>query len=392
LKKILLNSDVVTGWVASTLASIVGVTEELHAGNLISAVMAKFPSTKNEYITYTFVSPISVSGYTDIVLHIVSQSSGVHDYRKSDDFNYKIDFGSGTKEYYLPVYDTFGDVKIHIEGMTTIERIRITKITDGEDYIAFNYFVLSKDEFPLDIYTGIKEQLEYFRDKLVSISLGKVTNLLNATSVTVTGNAGNKYLNRYACLRITDGTNTEYHQIIEEDGNVLQFSGLFSGPKMLHAFTNADVYLYYPVLFETTQEEAVFPSLAIWGMDPELPGVTNGLTEKADTFKTDGTFNVMKEGLYTLYPITISAEAVHRGILAALTGIIRRVLGQHRLWINGMDSEITLEGAVSEEFPTEHIEMIPKIEYPCVVGIKEDVWDRTSLVKTLVIDSVFDIT
>ena len=387
MRSLILAGDSVTGWVASAGASIVGVTTAVTVGNLSQSLIASF-SGIGSYITYTFTSPISVGDYEDLVLHVMSQFNGSASYKKADDFDYKIDFGESTKEYYLPVFAEINDASVHLDGVLTIDRIRITKLTAGADNLVLAYFNLHKQELPLDIFQGIKEQIEYHINKKPKILVGTVSCTAGDKIITFASEV--PFLERYAVVELTNGTLTETHLIGFKDGLSFQFEKLFSGSTIINTMA-ASVYLLSPVTYGTHQQEILLPSISIGGMEDENEHLTSGVFKLVDTFKTDGTFLERKEGLYQKYALLIDIEARSNELIAKLAYSVRQMIGGKIAWVGGRKVYVEFESPAVYADQNESFNVIPKLEYVCVVKVKEDIFDRETLHKTTTIDFASDI-
>jgi len=384
----ILKADSTTGWTASSGASLTGVTSEMIAGINTAAIMASFGTATGLYIEYVFPVAITIGEFEDIIFHMFSQNHGKQDYRSSADFSYKIAFGASGKEYYLPIYDTFTDISLHIVGLTTIDKIKITKTVAGEDNLVLSNFVLQKQDVPLDIFIGVKEQIEYYRDKLAKITLGTLANLVSGvTSIIFPSDV--EYIDRYACIKIYDGTNFEIHQIAIRHVLTFEFTDLYDGKSLVHSYTSATIELFIPIEYGIRQKEILVPSITIWGMEPEEEKIDNGISMLVDSYKTDDTFSERMEGSYQNYTLLIDCEARQDGLLAKLSQVVRRMIGGRVVWVGGRRCEIDFYGSAKEMEPAENYNYIPKVEISCKVGIQEDIFDRKTLpiTKTIKIDS-----
>lgn len=370
-----------TGWTASTGASIEALNTHSGyiAGGQAASLLLGFDGL-NSYCEKTY-TPISTTGYTDIVIWVWSRNKKNQQYTKSTDFSYSISFGTG-KEFYLPAFDTFFCFTIACSKVATIDKIRITALTADEDYLILSYGLLCVDEIPLDIFVGVQEkiQADITENYLTSYPVGTITGSTGDTSITF--GAAVPWMDKYAVIRITDGTHTEYHTIVSRDNLTFTFGGGYSGPSLLYDYSSASVYIFIPVVFGRRQIEIELPSITIWGMEPEHQPLGHELDNILDTFKTDNTFQERREGHFQKYGLLIDCEAREDELLAAGSRIIRDMIGRKYIWVNGRKVDIMFSGQAREIKPTDAFQIIPKVQYIADVIIKEELWKRTELPMT----------
>ena len=375
----ILKMDSTTGWTVSSGSSIVGLSQEHIANNNTASSIFQLGSSVGEYLLYTPVAPISAVGYDQLTLHIEGKNNLRQDYSKPEHFSYSIELGTG-KVFYLKVFETFCDVSIDLVGITSIEKIKITKLVSGIDFLNISSINLYKQELPLDIFVGLQKQIQFEIAKRSKILLATMDTVAGASSISFA--ADTPYIDRYAGIEITDGTNTEIHQIGIKSGLSVQFTGLYDNSTLKYDMTAANVYLYFPVEFGVKQKEAVIPSITVWNMEPEVLHLTSELNKVIDTFKSDGTFLERTEGLYETYSIFIDCQARQDSILALLSEYVRRTIGGKYIWVGGKKIFIKFDGKPTETPPIDHFDIIPKIEYRCTVEIKEDIFDDVLLPAT----------
>lgn len=373
------NFSVLTGWAGSgtnpPTAYALNAHPEFIADELSNSVIFKFPAgSLNKYIQKTI--SVDVSDYEECVFSIWSRNKTSNEYNRKDDFFYKIDFG-GTG-YYIPVSENFGMVNFYIGDLTTLSRIRITCLHNDEDYLIVSSCQAIKEQLPLDIFSSLKTSMRTFIDTQTQISCGTVTCSANATSVTVTGN--NYFLERYAVIKITDLTNTEYHQIIETDGEgVYKFSSLYDGTKMLNSYTSANVYLYIPVEYGLDSTEVLLPGIIINGFTPESILRSSTLETVYDTFKDTDIISSMREARIFQYGIMVDCESRHLEITNLMSEYIRKFISKQKLWLNGQDCEIQFEGIPTYLEPVDPNFVIHKMQYIFNIEYKESIYSRTAL-------------
>jgi hypothetical protein len=378
--KVIDNITTTTGWSASANALVHGLNDlNLYiAGNNINSVIFNFNGL-NSYIEKQYDE--DVTNYNEITIWIYSLNKNKNQYRTTDDFNYKIDLGTG-KEYYLSAYNYFYWVTIDVSDIDIIDRIRVTALHDDNDYVILSYFVASKTVIPLDIFQGIKNQIEFYRDQNTEfINIGTISGTTEDNYIEFSESA--YFLDRYMTIKIDDNTNSEIHHITKVENNRYYFSNLYDGSTLLNDYTNANVYIYYPVDFGTTQKEISLPSITLWGFAPERQLITNELDNIIDSIKTDGNFAERQVGQYTKWLMLIDCEAKEEWqLLGDISQIVRNTIGQKIIWINGKKAFIDFEGSATELYPTESFDIVPKIQYPVTVSIREELYSRQSLPST----------
>lgn len=394
MKKIVDDLDSKTGWTGS----VAGITfpDENEVPDFIAglgnvkSVIVKFTSGSiNEYAQKSISDDLS--DYDELTLHIWSRNkkrTGVG-YQKATDFSYKIEFG-GSDAYYIPCFDYFTDFTIDISSESVVDKIKITALHDDEDYIIISYLVASKDELPVDIFEAVKEHFVYD----IGIEYGKIENgvankgiLVGTVSASVDDTLLHiettlPYLDKYAVIYIDDGVNTETHQLGDNDGIDFQLMSSYDGGTILNDYINANIYLTIPVNFGLAEQDISLPGIAIWGMPAEEIFRGNKEDTWRDTFKTDGSVGSRIVPSSFKYVIEMHGEARHNELIAIMSKIIRLLIAKEFIWINGKKIDISPEGAGVYIEPIEGASEIPKITYLMNVEIKEEVFDRATLVAT----------
>ena len=311
----------------------------------------------------------------------MSVRKGISAYRYASDFIYKVDFGGD--EYYLYTREDFSWIKIDISNVNSISRLRITALHNDSDYLVLSYFIAAKNIFPLDIYQGIKEQIEYERDNF------HTSNLIG----TFSGSVGNNYIEfldhvpyieRYSVIKIDDGNNNETHIIKEEVVDHKFYLGeLYDGELLLNTYTDANVYLLYAVEFGTAQKEIILPGITVWGFAPEKETLTNELDTDLEQVDLDGTFHEKQVGVYFRWPLLIDCECKDSWeLLGDISNIVRKFLSKKLIWVNGRKGYIDFDGPSIEMYPTESFNIVPKVQYPAFTIIREDIYQENSLPAT----------
>ena len=384
MKLVIDNINTVTGWSGSSGATIHGLNYEKDyiAGNNNSSVIFSFNGT-NSYIEKTYGT--DTTNYDELILWVYSVKKGKTEYNKTTDFDYKIDLGTG-KEFYMPAWNDFYYINIDISNIDTIDRIRITALYDNLDYIVLSYFVVFKPVLPYDIFQGFKEQVEYYINENITLkNVGQITELAGKDNIEFS--APVDYLDRYMAIKIDDGVNSEIHQIISKRGNKFVFSSLYDGNVLLNSYTNADVFVYYPVEFGTTQKEIILPSITIWGFSPTRELIRNELDSIIDSVKSDSTFAARQVGQVFTWDILVDCEVNDEWeLLGEISEIVRKTVGQKTIWVNGMKNFIDFTGPATELYPTESFDILPKIQYPINISVREELYNRQRLPETTTIN------
>jgi hypothetical protein len=235
--------------------------------------------------------------------------------------------------------------------------------------------VVSKDEIPLDIFIGIQDGMQNYRDTLDVYNLGTVSISSGSTQITLTDF---EYINDYSVIKIDDGVNSEIHQLKRHDEFIYTMTGLYDGSSILNNYTNADVYLQFPIEYGRDTLEAIIPGITIWGFTPDHNPTSFELQDVLDTWTSSGP-SERREGHYMSYPIQIDCEARQDELLAHLARIVRDFIGRKTAYINGKKYTLNFGGTPVEIRPTEDFDIIPKVLYQGIIEIREELWQRISL-------------
>ena len=381
MKTVIDNLISTIGWSASDGASIYGLTgnPDYAAGNNSTSLIIKFDGV-NSYVEKTYSEDIS--DYDEIILWIQSRSLGRKNYRNINDYSYKIDFGNDDTSYYLPVNNEFYYIRIKAD-FDTIIRMRITALTATTDYLILSYFIGTKTILPLDIFQGIKKQIEYYRDNYVTLkTIGTIDGTTDDRFITFSTPV--PYLDRYAVIKIDDGVNSEIHGIISKEGNKYTFSQAYDGDKLLNDYDDVVVYLYYPIEFGTSEKDIVFPAITIWGFTPERMLITNELDHIVDSVKTsDDTYQERQVGQYLNWLLMIDCTCKEEWeVLGELSKIVRNVIGKKIVWVNGRKCYINFEAPPVMKEPTDSYDIIPEVQYNAYIEVREELFEEQTLYKT----------
>lgn len=341
----------------------------------------------------TFTS-IDITEYEILTFSIWSQTKGKQNYSKNqiEDFNYKIKIND-TDEYYLPVYETFTDVNINVKNVTSIDRIEITALYPGDDTIILSEMIVELEELPIDLLKEVKSHLEFYlnRNAGKGILLGSISVVAGETEIP-TGDYD--YLDRYAVILIDDGNNSETHQIATMDDNIslATLNDNFEGNTILHNYTDADIYITFPVYINPDERNIRLPGLCVWGVTADPILRTGKLDHFIESYKTDGAMTERIEGQVWKYLILLDCEARASSLIAIMTKAVRNFVGNEVVWINGRRHEIDFNGAPTEARVSQGIDIIPKVQFQITIEVIEQLAQAEDLVETTDITSNINIS
>ena len=390
--KLLIDAfDAITDWSASAGATINGVNDvpEYIAGNQDHSMTFGF-TLADAYVQKTFSSPIDVTDYDELVVHIFSTLKGNNSYRSEDDFLYKIEFGV-SKTYYMPNYSVFTDFTIDISDLTSLEYIKITALEAGSDYLVMSYMVATVEEIPLDIFVGIREQLQLdiTDNYLTKHSIGAVTNLLGDTELDF--GADVPFLKQHMAIRIDDGANSEIHLVKTMAGTTVKFGTVYDGAAMVAAHTAKTAYVYFPVEYGRYEKEIAIPGIYVWNFPGEPIPHRSDIEKVNDTWKIGDQIGERQVGRDYTYPIIIDCEARNSELLATASKIVRDFIARNVVWIDGKKFHVQLKSAPSFIEPTESYNIIPKMQYVVDIEIREDSFARSYAPKIVTTNLTFEV-
>lgn len=392
MKKTIDTMTSLTGYTSNGTISAysLNLNPDYIADNQASSTIFKIPAGNlNKYITKTIT--VDITGYEEIVFWVWSRNLSGSDFIKPADYYYQIDFG-GTA-YYIPTKSPMTMVVLSCSGMTSLTRIRITALHNVEDYLLVSSICAVKEQNPYDAYIGLKTSIE---TDIVSkygngLQLGTVTATTGDKSINITGIK--YFLERYAVIKIKDGTNSETHQIEKNDETNFYFNSLYDGKTIKHDYTNANVYLQFPVEFGQETIEIKLPSITINGITPELIRRGSALEDVFDSHSvTDGSIQTRREGAIFKYHFLLDCEARHDETLAMISEITRKFLAKETLWINNKKYRMVWEGSPTEIDPTEAFDIVPKIQYMFSMEMIEGLYARQSLTKVTTDNLTVDVS
>lgn len=371
--------DAITGWTAANGASVEGLNgvAQYIAGNKDASLILKFKADADPaplaYAEYVFGTPLPLNGAKEIVFHVWSQKKKAEYYEQSADFAYKIDFG-GPDEYYVPIGKTFEHVVLSVSE-TQISRVRITALHRDVDYLILSFLTACTDQLPLDIFIGVKEQIEL--EILNDLSSGILVGTADIDEGSDLIDLNPKFLDRNSVIYAKKGAVVEKHQldVLDSKGRY-KLTKLYDGPKWLNNMSAADVYLAFPVEYGQQEKEILTPGIVLWGLAPEQVLRTGKLDTVLDTWKTDGTVKYRREGETQKWSIQIDVQSRTVEPAAVASVFVRRALAKEKIWVNGRKVQIEYLGSPSEEQRVEGINELTKLSYLAQVEILEDVHMR----------------
>lgn len=374
-----------TGWVVNAPSTITTQTyPQFIAGLNSTSLQIKFDSTDvTRTAVKTFGTPFDVTDQNTLIFSVWSRNKGKQTYSTAADFNYKLKINN-TDEYYFPIYDSFTNINIGIESITSITKIEITAIHTDTDYLIISEMIAEVETIPLDVLLATKEQLEYFieNDFADGISVGTVTTA-TAADTSITCAAVPDFVERYSVVKIKDGSNEEVVQLGDNDGLTFQLMPYLGVSGALqNSYTSATIYLQFPVYLNPNELDIRLPGIALWGIDPE-PILRGGkLDTQTDTYSVPSdNFTQRPDSQILLYTIMVDCESGNAELIDKMTRIVRKLIAQEILWINGRRHDIYFGGAPVEQRPEVGFDIIQKVQYTFTVEVKENIYDRVAVPK-----------
>lgn len=365
--------ETATGWTGPAGASFsLNQIGGYIANRLSASLLVYVPAGSNGEEFKKLISPsITIpAGYDHLVFHVWSRKKGVPGAILPADFAYKITL-DGTHWFYVPVGKTFADVSIGISGWSTVNQVTIVPLSDDEDYLVLSGMYLVKDEYPADIFAGVKEGIEAALTELIGdgVEVGTVSCSVGDRTIPV---GGFDYLDRYSVLKIVGGGHEEVHQIERTDGGTVTLGQLYDGPGILYDYTTAKVYLRIPVDYGIDQKEIPLPGITVWGMAPEYSQTKQDIAPELDSFGVDGSVAERRTLAMLTYPLLIDCEARHNSMLALASRAVRWFIGKGELWINARKHDFPYSDPASYVEPTGAVEVVPKVQYTLRVEVFEE--------------------
>ncbi len=372
----------VTGWTVNAPSTIAAVAEPgFIAGLNDTSLLLRFDKLDGVKTAVKTFTAIDVSQAETLTLSIWSQSKKESIYRTAADFAYKLKVNA-TQEFYLPIWETFTDVNIAIEDVTSIDRLEITALHGDTDYIVISECVAEKEELPLDILNALKTTLETFFTRAFTngVLLGAVT----TTAGDETLGLDFSYAEQYAVVFIDDGANSETHQLDDGAAGTYRLKDGFDGLAIQNSHAAANAYIKFPVMINPDQREIRLPGVAIWNMTPAAVLQSAKLDRKVEGWRADeDTFQEAPEGQHYQYDVLIDCEAWHMSLIDDMSREVRRLCAGEVLWVNGRKHDVFFTGPPTEIRPPTGVDIIPKVQYSMNIQAVERIENRRTLVKTL---------
>jgi hypothetical protein len=377
--------DVSTGWTSSDSSKIAihainQIPEYIANNNVGSLIIHLKANSSGAYIEKTITPSVSTSAYEYGSIHYVALRSAVTNFNAYNDQKVKISFNTTMAPLILQNSGKMSPVLFNTANVGTITKIRITSNTNDEDYIIISSLSINKDEMPLDIYKAVKTELE-------AITTAKYTDGIKVA--TLTGLAGDKevvftgdqyFLSKYAVLKIKSTTHTETHMISENDENLYRFESNYSdGEALKYDYTAADVYLQFPVAYETREYEIRLPGITIQTDTPQEVLRHTKIEKKFDTWDDAGNVSSRIDDQLYEWNMKLDCEARHNELLQKASRICRDFIARNYVWINNKKYYITFNEPSFMQRPVESYNEIPKVEYSFKIENYEMIWARESL-------------
>lgn len=378
MKKVIDSCNSLTGWTVSA-PSVIAQNDfpQYVAGLNEFSILTRFDAEDAIRTLSKSLGPVDVSGYETLVLSCHSRDNGKTDYTDQV-FWYKIRINA-TTEFYLPVKDTFTNVDIAIDSVDEIDRIEITAMTDGVDFLWLSEIVVEKQQVMLDTMLAAKAHIEYELNKLAGdgVKVGTASFTAGDRDVTI-GNFA--YLEQYSVVKITDGVNSELHQVDDKGANgEFRFMPTFDGEQILNNYTDADVYVTFPVSLNPDEREIRIPGVVVWAFTPTPVYRTGKLDSKIDAYNVDGSFVETTEGQLLMVDIQVDCEARQASLLDIASRAVRQWAEKEITWINGRFHETFWNEAPTEIQPPTGIDIIPKMQYTISIELEERFAGRRTL-------------
>lgn len=366
-----------SGWSAAGGAAVMPANTwpDFCAGGQSQSVLFSFAAGKTpgtQYVQKTI--SFDASSAEEVVFSCLSVRQGGEQFDQQSDFLYQIDFGDG-KPYLFPTWGTFTHVTIPIAlfGTTSLSRIRITYLGSNSDYLVISWMVANNEDFPIDVMTGVQTGLQaaFLQSFGQGIAIGTVTGGAGDKQITVTGSYA--FLQRYAVILISDGVNSETHQLSNVNGPVAQLESTYDGGTLKYAHAGAQVYVSVPVQVARTEQSPPLPGIVVWSQEPEPILLGHDFQQTVICWGPSGPA-LLTEGRNEKWIVQIDATAVQGQAQAAAASVIRWWLSRHVVWVNGAKLEFTWRDRAEEIEPTDPVELIPKVQYTLEIEVREDVW------------------
>lgn len=334
------------------------------AGNT-KALLVSFSNVGDYAELDLSASPIDISDYNFLSFTVWSRLGA-----STNRYKIAVD-GSGFAHF--DTYSVVTDLSIDVSSISSLNRLRIELDTDlsDTDHLILSYFVLSTPEYPLDIMTGMVDQLVFERDRLL-INGGFKAGTLSASSgdsiITIGGLI--EYVERYSVIKIEGGGNSETHLLLARDGDEFDLGGLYDGNTILNDYTDADVYVIFEVIFGQAEKEILLPSVVLWGFEP-IPVQRDNPNELIPFSKTGSDWSLLEQGMLLDFPMQIDLMARHYEEIAKMATFVRSFFRHRHFWINGRDHSFIATDPSTEITPETPEVQIYHVTYNVSIEVRE---------------------
>lgn len=367
-----------TGWNITSPSEIdVNSFSDKIAGLNNGSLVVNFSASDTARTLSKSYASIDLENWDTLIINLASKNYGKDDFTDQK-FWYKI-MVNNTDGFYLPIRSTFTDINIALDGINTLDRIEITALHESQDYIWVSEIVLEKEDVVLDMLANVKEHIEFE----LNLAIGKGIQI-----GTLSGQSGEEeldfpnadYKEQYLVFLIDDGVNSEEHQIddIDEIGHVT-LKKTFDGDSLLNTYTNANIYLKFPVEINPDERNIMIPGIVVWGFVPTPIYHTGKLDTVIEAYNLDGSFIQRFEGQFMNIPVQIDCEARQASLLNISTKAIRSWLEKEIIWINGRYHALSWIEPAIELQPQTGIDIVPKVQYNINIETQESFANRETL-------------
>lgn len=374
MKTVVDNLDTDAGWVGSGSVDVhnLNTIHEFIAGERSASLVVEFPEgSLGDGLSKTYA--LDVAAYDQLVISFWSRNKASGIYRVFSHCPYILVI-NGTVEYGVRVWPGFVDSTFDISTIDEITSIEIRANHNDEDYLVMSYAVASYDELPYDLYQGLKERIEQYRDSFDpgGLPVGTLTGAAGDSVIDIVGTIS--HLWRYTVITISGGGNSETHQLGSEVTGGFEMTSLFDGETLVNDYTAAEVSIQFPVVTYSQEKEVMFPSMVLHGMEVERVERSTDIEQIPVEFR-DGDFLIEHEHSYN-WPITVEIVSRSLELNSLMATWVRTALASHRMWVNGRKIDIDFTDTAIESEPVDSFDVIPRLAYTVNVEIKERVWTR----------------
>lgn len=366
-----------------------------------ASTIVRFNGALNQYANLPISPAVNVGKMRDVTIAVWSRNKASVDYQMPSQFSYKIDFGTGT-EYYLPVWPQFDGVTIRVPENAVVSRIRITALHNDDDYLIISNCIACKDNLPYDVLEAARSKIQLLmteafpvpgRSDLAGIKVGTFGSAVVGQDYIECATQPD-FVDRYAKIYITNGVIGEVHNIdrmtLNETTGLgpmrFYFGDQGDGKSLTATYTGAggDVYLLFDVSFARKSNNIVLPSVTIWGFSSGFEYENTEQWQVLDSWDVVAqTVQSRMTGQLVEWSLLIDCEARNYELIEYMAQVVRKFIVYDPIWVNGLALDKSSDGTSNEVEPNEAFGIIPKVQYPIKLKVREDIWERTTLAKAL---------